>query len=469
MKIQSKLLLLIYGIVVPSLVCVIVFAILYSGLSHGQYVYNEKTQIGAPWNMHRLVKKVFESADGNDVSLDSEILLVLDNSGKIHYLNPRIFTKKNLLSGSDILQLITDHYTDRGLVFTRYQYKDSYGTLIYFSRWMGKVSNRMTQVIPSVILISIVLLVVPAILSMRVVTKLRSSLKTLEKAIASVAAGQIDTAFSEEERSGDFGGLFSAVEMMAGKLREEEERRSRFFLAVSHDLKTPLTSIKGYLEAIQDGIPQSDEEYDEYIDIMKEKADLLERRILSLIEYAVFDSGSLAGSFLPIDVYPFLQTTMKMFKKEARARHVELQTVVDFPTDLKIKGNTKLLLRCFENLFDNAMKYSNAESPLVEIACRCDEHNLVYTVRDNGSGIPEEEQKNVFELFYRSNRNRNLPGFGLGLSSVRSIIELHNGEISCFNHPAGGAVMMITVPIYVSSAESRQSDIAVSPEGLYER
>lgn len=466
MKIQTKLLLLIYGIVVPSLVCVIVFAILYSGLSHGQYIYNEKTQIGAPWNMHRIIKNVFEPSDDTDVSLDSDILLVIDNSGTIHYLNPRIFTKKNLLSGSDVLQLITDYYTDRGLVFTRYQYKETYGTLIYFSRWMGKVSNRMTQVIPSVILISIFLLVVPAILSVQVATKLRSSLKTLERAIVSVAAGQTDAAFSEEERSGDFGELFSAVEMMAGKLREEEERRSRFFLAVSHDLKTPLTSIKGYLEAIQDGIPQNDEEYDEYIDIMKEKADLLERRILSLIEYAVFDSGSLVNNFLPIDVYPFLQTTIKIFKKEALIRHVELQTVVDFPTDLKIKGNTKLLLRCFENLFDNAMKYSNPVSPLVEIACRCDEHNLVYSVRDNGAGIPEEEQKKIFELFYRCDRNRNLPGFGLGLSTVRSIIELHNGEISCFNHPAGGAVMMITIPIYVTADDGKSNSGILSEDCL---
>lgn len=465
MKIQTKLLLLIYGIVVPSLVCVIVFAILYSGLSHGQYVYNEKTQIGAPWNMHRIIKNVFEPEEGFDVSLDSDILLVLDNSGTIHYLNPRIFSKKSLLSGSDVLQLITDYYTDRGLVFTRYQYKDSYGTLIYFSRWMGKVSNRMTQVIPSVILISIFLLVVPAVLSMRVVTRLRSSLKTLEGAISSVADGVTDVVFSDEDRSGDFGSLFAAVEIMAGKLKEEEERRSRFFLAVSHDLKTPLTSIKGYLEAIQDGIPQNREEYDEYIDIMKEKADLLERRILSLIEYAVFDSGSLVHNFLPIDVYPFLQTAIKMFRKEARARHVELQTVVDFPADLKIKGNTKLLLRCFENLLDNAIKYSDPQSPLVEITCRCDEHNLVYSVRDNGPGIPEEEQKKIFELFYRSNNNRNLPGFGLGLSTVRSIVGLHNGEISCFNHQAGGAVMMITIPIYGTETEEKQ-DIVERQEGL---
>lgn len=453
MKIQSKLLLMIYGVVVPSLVCVIVFAILYSGLSHGQYVYDEKTGIGAPWNMHRLIRKVFDPNSDGTISLDTDILLVADNNGTIHYLNPRIFPKNYRLSGVDVLQLITDYYTDRGLVFTRYQYKDSEGTLVYFSRWMGNVSNRMTQTIPSVILISILLLVVPAIILMRMVTKLRSDLKTLENAIVSVADGGTGISFSKEDREGDFADLFASVELMAGKLKEEEERRSRFFLAVSHDLKTPLTSIKGYLEAIQDGIPQTDEEYDEYIDIMKEKADLLERRILSLIEYAVFDSGSLIRAFLVIDVYPFLQTTMKMFKKEARARHVPLQTVIDFPTDLKIKGNTKLLLRCFENLFDNAVKYSNPDSPLVEITCRCDEYNLVYTVRDNGAGIPEEEQKNIFELFYRSNRNRNLPGFGLGLSTVKSIISLHGGDVSCFNHPDGGAVLAVTIPIYTGEGE----------------
>ena len=188
---------------------------------------------------------------------------------------------------------------------------------------------------------------------------------------------------------------------------------------------------------------------------MKEKADLLESRILGLIEYAVFDSGNLIQKFLVIEAFPFLQTTAKMFKKEAVARHIELHTVVDFDPKLKIKGNTKLLLRCFENLFDNAVKYSQNEHPVVEIFCHCDAHNFVFSIRDNGAGIPEAEQKNIFEPFYRSDKNRNRPGFGLGLSSAKSIVELHGGEISCFNHPNGGAVVMLTIPIY--NAESEQN------------
>ena len=132
---------------------------------------------------------------------------------------------------------------------------------------------------------------------------------------------------------------------------------------------------------------------------------------------------------------------------------MELHTVVDFNSDLQIKGNTKLLMRCFENLFDNAVKYCCNEHPVVEVNCRRDEHNLVLIVHDNGAGIPEAEQKNIFEPFYRSDKNRNRPGFGLGLSSAKSIVELHGGEISCFNHPDGGAVMMITIPIYKPEPE----------------
>lgn len=455
MRIRSKLLLLIYGIVILSLICVIVFAILFSGLSHGKYVYDEETGIGAPWNMHGMLRTVFEEDRSTNRQLDSDVFLIADDSGVIYYLNPSVSFHSDHLSGSDILQLITSYYTDRGLVFTRYQYKDSSGTLVYFSRWLSNVSNRMTQVISSVILISIFFLVVPALLGMRIVTKLRRNLITLENGIVSISDGVTDISFSEKERSGDLKEIFIAVEMMAHKLKEEEDRRSRFFLAVSHDLKTPLTSIKGYLEAIQDGIPRSEEEFREYIDIMKEKADLLESRILGLIEYAVFDSGNLIQKFLVIEAFPFLQTTAKMFKKEAAARHIELHTVVDFDPKLKIKGNTKLLLRCFENLFDNAVKYSQNEHPVVEIFCHCDAHNFVFSIRDNGAGIPEAEQKNIFEPFYRSDKNRNRPGFGLGLSSAKSIVELHGGEISCFNHPNGGAVVMLTIPIY--NAESEQN------------
>lgn len=458
MKIRSKLLLLIYGIVIPSLLCVIIFAILFSGLSHGEYIYDEETGIGAPWNMHGLLRTVFEEGGSVNRQLDSDIFLVVDDDGLIYYLNPKVPFHSNHLTASDILQLITSYYTDRGLVFTRYQYKNSSGTLVYYSRWLSNVSNRMTQVISGVILLSLFFLIVPALLGMRVVAQLRHDLRVLEKGIIAISDGVTDIVFTDEERSGDFEEIFTTVEMMAHKLKEEEDRRSRFFLAVSHDLKTPLTSIKGYLEAIQDGIPRSEEEFREYIDIMKEKADLLESRILGLIEYAVFDSGNLIQKFLVIEAFPFLQTTAKMFKKEAAARHIELHTVVDFDPKLKIKGNTKLLLRCFENLFDNAVKYSQNEHPVVEIFCHCDAHNFVFSIRDNGAGIPEAEQKNIFEPFYRSDKNRNRPGFGLGLSSAKSIVELHGGEISCFNHPNGGAVVMLTIPIYKAESEQNKDE-----------
>ena len=115
----------------------------------------------------------------------------------------------------------------------------------------------MTQVISGVILLSLFFLIVPALLGMRVVAQLRHDLRVLEKGIIAISDGVTDIVFTDEERSGDFEEIFTTVEMMAHKLKEEEERRSRFFLAVSHDLKTPLTSIKGYLEAIQDGMDEA--------------------------------------------------------------------------------------------------------------------------------------------------------------------------------------------------------------------
>ena len=199
MRIRSKLLLLIYGIVILSLICVIVFAILFSGLSHGKYVYDEETGIGAPWNMHGMLRTVFEEDRSTNRQLDSDVFLIADDSGVIYYLNPSVSFHSDHLSGSDILQLITSYYTDRGLVFTRYQYKDSSGTLVYFSRWLSNVSNRMTQVISSVILISIFFLVVPALLGMRIVTKLRRNLITLENGIVSISDGVTDISFSEKE------------------------------------------------------------------------------------------------------------------------------------------------------------------------------------------------------------------------------------------------------------------------------
>lgn len=450
MKIQSKLLLLIYGVILPPLFCLVLFGFLYGRLSSNPLDPNNQDSQSFG-HITRLVNHLLEDNPqcGEDHLFMEDIFCLIEKDGSIRYINPLVMKDPpEYLTGNELLQIVLKHKKDVGLVFSPYQYDNFDGTLIYFSRWFGPLSSRLIQFIPTIILLSIFVLIIPAALGMRFVVQLRYSIQTLEKAIFSVADGTSQINFSKDDFSGDFGQLFYAVQIMSQQLKDEEERRSRFFLAVSHDLKTPLTSIKGYLEALQDGIPETPEEYNDYVGIMVEKAEILEKRIYSLIEYAIFDADTMIMNFQPIEIRDFLKTSMKMFKKEAKSHGVNLITDIQVSSGIMVKGNTKMLIRCFENLLDNSIKYCNKENPKVEIHCYSSTECLHFILRDNGVGIAEGDIKKIFDPFFRCDKNRNRPGFGLGLSSVKSIIEIHNGTILYHNHEEGGAVFEITLPYY---------------------
>jgi signal transduction histidine kinase len=271
-----------------------------------------------------------------------------------------------------------------------------------------------------------------------VATRLSRSLKQLEGAAVRVASGDLDSPVPE----GDFtevGTLASAMESMRLALKEDQNRRYRFLAAVSHDFRTPLTSVKGYVEAIQDGLAKDPETLSRYLSIMAERCGGLEGRINELLDFTRMETGEWRLNFSPAPLKPFLERLASRYTDDAEALNHTFE--FDFPIDERavVNADWSLLARALENLVTNAIRYSPAGTTVKFSAARESDLSFSLMVDDAGPGVSEAESALIFEPFYRGCRARLGGGSGLGLSIAKSVVVGHGWRLEVSRSPLGGA------------------------------
>ncbi|MCD7730749.1 MAG: ATP-binding protein [Oscillospiraceae bacterium] len=226
--------------------------------------------------------------------------------------------------------------------------------------------------------------------------------------------------------------------------RENAEQLRREFSAnVSHELKTPLTSIMGAAEIIANGIVKPED-----IKHFAEKIYSEGKRLLALIEDIIkvsrLDEGKFTNEFGDVSLYRICQSIMAELKEKAENRNVNLSGSLD---DVTVCGIESVLYEMVYNLCDNAISY-NKDNGKAELTLKKTENGCVVTVSDNGIGIPKEHQTRIFERFYRVDKShsKGTGGTGLGLSIVKHAAVIHGGEISLESEVGKGTVISVTIP-----------------------
>ena len=241
------------------------------------------------------------------------------------------------------------------------------------------------------------------------------------------------------------------LDAMREHLKEEQARRSRFLMAVSHDLATPLTTIRGYIEAMQDGLISTEEERQRSLEALRNKTDLLESRIVELIEFVRLETGEWRMTNETFSLEAFLQEVAAGFSQDADVARRSFEAKIDLSDGAVVQGDRRLLIRVFENLFHNALRFT-AEGDALELSARPDDGAggsgpIRIEFRDTGPGFAEADPNHLLEPFARGSHARNEPGFGLGLSTAASIVRNHGWEITLENDSGeGGAVVSILIP-----------------------
>lgn len=226
---------------------------------------------------------------------------------------------------------------------------------------------------------------------------------------------------------------------------EQEKMRREFTANVSHELKTPLTSISGYAEIIRQGLVK-DEDKDRFTEKIYQEAQRLLALIGDILELSRLDEQQKLLDYDLIDMLELTKNTVQSLQLLAEKHQVEI-TVTGEP--ITIAGNKKVLSEICHNLLENAIRY-NCKNGWVKVSLEQKIDKLIFTVADNGIGIADEDQGRIFERFYRADKSHSKAtgGTGLGLSIVKHGVQLHQGEIKLTSKLGVGTTVTVYLPLH---------------------
>ena len=309
--------------------------------------------------------------------------------------------------------------------------------------FLGVTVLRMTSFRPEdrVMLSILAFLVLLIGICILVISRFDRQAGLLERATRRIAEGDLDHVL-EARGDDEFSSVTRSFERMRISLKEEQSKRFRFLMAVSHDLKTPLTSIKGYVEALQDGLADDPQDRQKYLKILKEKSDTLEDRIQELIEFVKTETGDWRLRSGRIYLDRFFSDLVDVTTHDVRILKRKFLYNLDIPSHAYVNADETLLLRVFENLLGNALRYTE-EGDSITVDVHPKGKTMRVSIKDTGIGISAEDLPHIYDPFYRGTHSRREVGHGLGLSTVKNIIRSHDWRIECFSREGKGTEFLI--------------------------
>jgi two-component system sensor histidine kinase ResE len=266
---------------------------------------------------------------------------------------------------------------------------------------------------------------------------------------------------------GEIALLASRFNDMAEKVQESNRVLRDFVANVSHDLRTPLTMIAGFSQALLDGTAGPDEVLGS-AEVIHEEAVKMQRLVEDLLQLTRLESGLLQQERHPLEVRPFTQRLIDRIERTRGEREIaHLQNLVPDTTP-PIEVDETQIERALRNLLDNALQYTPADGTVTVHASPIGSGWVEIRVSDTGSGIPPQDLARVFERFYRSDKSRERVrgNSGLGLAIVREIIEGHGGHVRVQSEVGKGTTFLFTVPQArgpLRRAAQERADEAVAP------
>lgn len=275
------------------------------------------------------------------------------------------------------------------------------------------------------------------------------SITLLDKNTQRIASGELDIKLEYEKNSkneNEITSLTENLDKMRLALKDDAERRTKFIMGISHDLRTPVAVIKGYTEAMSDGMYDNPEEVKKSLEIIETKTDQLETMINTLINFVKLNQTEWLQQLKKQKIAPVLNdfaescvTTGGIFKRNVTAN-------ISVDENLEVAFDKLLFQRSLENLFSNAIRYTK-ENDSIAIKAVQDEKSVKISIKDSGIGIEKEDLDKIFDLFYRASSSRREEGMGIGLSVVKTIVDAHGWNISVASEKGKGTEFVINIPI----------------------
>ncbi|MGL5574783.1 MAG: sensor histidine kinase, partial [Sarcina sp.] len=276
--------------------------------------------------------------------------------------------------------------------------------------------------------------------------KILIPVKSLKDAVLKVSAGDYSVRIENNIRN-EIGTLIDEFNSMTKKLEENEmlkleyeNNRKDLIANISHDLKTPITSISGYIDLIHDGHIYDKEKLNKYLDVVKNNCDYMNNLIDDLFLFSKLDMQRVKFDFNEINISYYLDDIMEEFSFIFAEDNQNFNYKNKLSKTEIVKLDSKTMYRTIRNIIGNARKYGGKDLK-VDVTITKENEFISISIKDNGPGIEKEHLKNIFERFYRvdKERTKNLMSTGLGLAISKEIVEAHGGKISVLSEISHGS------------------------------
>lgn len=330
-------------------------------------------------------------------------------------------------------------------------YTNMYGTTPFDGDGPRSISGPIT---------ALLVLLITAIgaswfLTHKIIGRILSSLETLSEGVHQLRDGNLNYRI-DYEKTDEFATVCDDFNEMADRLNEMVEARQKDYqnrkeliAGISHDLRTPLTSIKAYVEGLEKGIPTSPEGEKKYLETIQSKTKDLEEIINKLFIFSKMDMGEFPLNMERVEIFEELSKFTEENMKEYRDKGLDISFLEENKAKAYVKIDVTQFHNVLYNILENSIKYTDKKEAKASISYRIKDGNVVIRIADNGPGVDENNLENIFEIFYRTDTSRKNTnkGSGIGLAIAKKTIERFNGKISGENIRKGGLAIIVSIPI----------------------
>jgi signal transduction histidine kinase len=291
--------------------------------------------------------------------------------------------------------------------------------------------------------------------------KIRQPLEMLSSGVNQISEGNLEHKIVYFEND-EFKPVCEAFNDMAARLntsveevKRNEQNRKELFEGISHDLRSPLTSIKAYVDGLLDGVAATPESQQEYLQIIKQKTDDINKMVSQLFLYSKLDMGNYPTHSEVLNIGNEIKEYVSASQEEYKTQGLIVE-IVSTPANTHICADPVQLRSVFANILGNSAKYKVKETAEATINCTVNDGFIRIIFEDDGTGVPESELSKLFEVFHRSDPSRNNPhkGSGLGLAIASKTLERMNGRIYAENIDTGGLRMIVEIPVIKNGGQT---------------
>ena len=302
----------------------------------------------------------------------------------------------------------------------------------------------------------VILISVALVVGLWVYRSIAVPLVKLKKATQNIKEGNLDFVLDVEGKD-EFSELCQDFEEMRRRLKESTEEKSliekenrELISNISHDLKTPITAVKGYVEGIMDGVADTPEKMDRYVRTIYNKTNEMDHLINELTFYSKIDTNRIPYTFSKLNVEDYFEDCSEEVGLELETRGIELVYANYVEKDVMVIADGEQIRRVIHNIISNAIKYMDTPKGIIQIRIKDVGDFIQIEIEDNGKGIGPKDLPYIFDRFYRTDvsRNSSKGGSGIGLSIVKKILEDHGGKVWATSRLGIGTIMYFVLRKY---------------------